>query len=199
VSLSDRGVKKLLNDQFICTWVNIADDPAAGSSHPHPCTDAANELARGLGEHNLQLLILTPDGRLLSAMAGYIGPAALLEELQFGRSQWETLQKTPEAERRRSLEKAHKEFARTLAERKGGDGLVGQQEEFFGKLKMVGNQRGVADHEFSARKALLPVEKFTTALMVGNAKSAFMAQASGSENPPRALPALPRTIFTPIK
>jgi hypothetical protein len=149
-------------------------------------------MARGLGEHNVQILILTPDGRLLSALAGYVGPAALLEELQMGQLLWDEVRAAPEADCGKLLEKAHTAFARQLSERKGADGLVGKQEEFFGQLKAVGNRRGVADHEFSARHPLLPADKFTTGLMVGTAKTAFVAQTSGSEDALKLLQLLPR-------
>src|SRR5215467_11706052 len=95
VSLSDARVKELLADKFVCAWINIADDPAVGASHPHACTDQARELARGLGEHNTQTLILTPDGRLLSALAGFVGPADLAEELGFAFALWDTVRQAP--------------------------------------------------------------------------------------------------------
>jgi hypothetical protein len=192
VSLSNAAVKRLLEDSFVCTWVNIAADPAAGSSHPHPCTDRARDMARGLGEHNMQTLILTPDGRLLSALAGYIGPADLHEELKFALSLWEKVRKTPALGRPKVVETAHAAFARQLAQRKGRTGLVGWEERFFGQLKAVGNKRAVADHQFSAKHPLLGADRFTTALMVGNAKSAFVSQTSGTPADLDALDLFPK-------
>jgi hypothetical protein len=180
VSLSNADVRKLLAEKFVCTWTNIAADPAAGASHPHACTDPARDMARGLGEHNTQTLILTPDGRLLTALAGYVGPDDLLEELKMAASLWEKVRSEPAARGKQLLERDHAAFARELSERKPRGGLVGREEAFFGQLKEVGSKRGAADHLYSAKNALLPAEKFTTAGMVGNAKSSFVSQTRGS-------------------
>lgn len=180
VSLSQAEVKKLLNDKFVCTWVNIASDPAAGKSHPHACTDAARDLARGLGDHNVQTLILTADGRLLRALAGYFSPANLAEELKLARSHWDKPRKMPEPKSKQFREQAHTTYAQVLATRKHRQGLAGMEAEFLGQFKAVGNQRGALDHQFSAKNALMPAERFTTAMRVGNANSAFVSQVNGS-------------------
>jgi hypothetical protein len=54
-------------------------------------------------------------------------------------------------------------------------------------VKAVGPLRAAADHRFMAQHPLLPVGSFTTALMVGNARSAFVSQVNGD---PAALDAL---------
>ncbi len=174
MSLSQDSVKQLVNDRFVAAWVNIKDDPAAGSSVRHPAGDKAADMARGLGEHNTQLLVLTPDGKIVNALAGYVGPADLLEELKFSLTQLETLRKTPEAQRSRVLAQAHKKFADEVAKRSPSG-----MEKVIGQLKTVGPQRAAADHRFVAEHPLLPVQSFTTALMVGNAKSAFVAEVNG--------------------
>jgi hypothetical protein len=189
VSLSDAHVNELLTDQFVCAWVNIADDPAAGSSHPHSCTDQARELARGLGEHNTQTLILTPDGRLLSALAGYIGPSDLAEELHFGLALWEVVRQAPPDEQAQAVKQAHTDRAKVFAQRKEGSGPVGAEEQFFGGMWTVGNKRGVADHQFSAAHPLLAADRFSTGLMVGNAQSWFVATNSDTTSP--TSPSLP--------
>ncbi len=175
MSLSHEPVRQLINAKFVSVWVNIKDDPAAGSSVRHPTTDQARDMARGLGEHNTQLLMLTPDGAIVNALAGYIGPADLLEELKFALAQLETLAKTPERDRRRVLARTHLKFADRLAKRPPAT----PEERFFGQVKTIGPSRGVADHRFVARCPLLPVKSFSTALMVGNAKSAFVSQVNG--------------------
>src|SRR5262245_12439465 len=195
VSLSNIDVRTLLADRFVCTWTNIASDPAAGTSHPHSCTDPARDMARGLGEHNTQTLILTADGRLLSAVAGYVGPADLLEELKFALSLVEKTRKEPSDRGRSIVEQAHSTFARELAGRAPRRDEVGREEEFFGQVKDVGLKRAIADHQFSAKNALLPVEKFTTERMVGNARSSFVAQTSG----PGSSMAIPEPSTTTAK
>jgi hypothetical protein len=188
VSLSDAQVRELLGEKFVCAWVNIAGDPAAGSSHAHPCTDQARDMARGLGEHNTQTLILTPDGRLLSALAGYVGPLDLAEELRFGLALWEAVRQAPADAQAGLLQRAHLGRANDFAERDGRTGSIGAEEQFFGKMWTVGNKRGVADHQFSAAHPLLPADRFTTGLMVGNAQSWFVSETSTSTYPAPPLP-----------
>src|SRR5262249_50265427 len=156
VSLSDPFVKKQLDENFVCTWTDVSNDPAVGSSYKHSCKDQTADMARGLGEHNTQTLILTPDGRLLSALAGYLGPEDLREELEFAASLCQKVRQEPESNRTKVVESAHADFAEKLSQRKGREGLVGMEERFFSKTMTVGNQRGVADHEFSAKHALMP-------------------------------------------
>ncbi len=174
MSLSHDSVKSLLNDRFISAWVNIEDDPAAGTSVRHPAEDQARHMARGLGEHNVQVLVLTPEGKIVNALAGYVGPADLLEELKFSLALLEALQKASRENHPRVLARAHREFADEVAKR-----TPTAEERFFGTVKAVGPLRAAADHRFMAEHPLLPVGSFTTALMVGNARSAFVSQVSG--------------------
>jgi hypothetical protein len=187
VSLSQDSVRQLIKERFVAAWINIKDDPAAGSSVRHPTTAQAADMARGLGEHNTQLLVLTPDGKIVDALAGHIGPKDLLEELKFGLTQLDALRKTSAANRSNVLARAHQQFADELAKR-----TPTPVEQFIGQVKAVGPLRGVADHRFVARHPLLPVQSFTTALMVGNAKSAFVAEVNGDPAMlNRLLPQLP--------
>jgi hypothetical protein len=183
VSLSDAVVKELLTEKFVCAWVNVANDPAVGASHPHACTDQARDMARGLGEHNTQTLILTPNGRLLSALAGYIGPGDLAEELHFALALWQAVAQAPADEQAAALQQAHADRAKDFAARSERGGSVGAEEQFFGQTWTVGNQRGVADHQFSAAHALLPADQFTTGMMVGNAQTWFVSETNTSTSP----------------
>ncbi len=195
VSLSHPAVKQLLRDEFVCVWVDITSDPAAGASDAHPCTDQARDIARGLGEHNTQTLILTPDGRLLSALAGYVGPIDLAEELHFGLAVWGVLRQAPAADHAGLLQKAHEGRAQEFAGRPGATGSVGNEEQFFSKFWTVGNARATADHRFSAAHPLLPADQFTTGLMVGNHKSWFVSRTNVTTYPPA--PGLPNPVFLP--
>jgi hypothetical protein len=57
---------------------------------------------------------------------------------------------------------------------------VGLEEGFFGQSKIIGIKDTIADHEFSAKNALLPAEKCSTGMMVGNANSAFVSRTRRS-------------------
>jgi hypothetical protein len=179
VSLSNDEVRQTLNDKFVCVWMNIKDDPASGSSFAHPPTDQAADLLRGVGEHNNQILMLTPDGKIINALAGYIGAEDLLEELRFGISTLSELPKGTEAARKKALAKAHTAFAEQLDKRQS-DRAFQLQEEVFSKVMLVGAKRGAEDHRFVAKYPLLPVKSFTTALMVGNAKTSFVSTVNGT-------------------
>jgi hypothetical protein len=179
VSLSNEEVRQLLNDKFVCLWMNIKDDPAAGSSLAHPPTDQAKDMLRGLGEHNNQILMTTPDGKIINALAGYIGPEDLVEEIQFAVTNLAGLSKGSEAAKKTALAKTHRKFADELDKRQAPEHLRSMA-EVFGKVKRVGPQRGADDHRFTAQYALLPVKSFTTALMVGNGSSSFSSAVNGT-------------------
>jgi hypothetical protein len=182
VSLSNDEVQRVLNDQFICTWVNIKDDPAAGASFAHPPNDQAVELARGLGEHNNQILMLTPNGKIVNALAGFIGPADLLEELQFSVNLLGKLDKASDSKKEAEVTKAHKAVVERFETKKpSNQGFFGMMEQFgnFGMMQ-IGATRAASDHRWTASHPLMPVRSFTTGGMVGNGKSVFVSSVNGT-------------------
>jgi len=72
VTLSDPDIRKILNAFFVCTWKNLEGDPQAGGSPRILPGGEAAPLPRGSGYPNFQLLIFTPDARLLHAVIGAI-------------------------------------------------------------------------------------------------------------------------------
>jgi hypothetical protein len=182
VSLSNDEVRRVLNDQFVCVSVNIKDDPAAGMSCAHPPGDGAMDLARGLGEHNNQILMLTPNGKILNALAGYVGSADLLEELQFSVNLLGKVNKASDANKEGEVAKAQKSFAEQFENRNksGNNSFLGQFEQLGGSIMQIGARRAASDHRWTAAHALMPVKNFTTGSMVGNGKSFFAAQSSGT-------------------
>ena len=180
MSLSNDEVQRVLNDQFICTWVNIKDDPAAGASFAHPPNDQAVELARGLGEHNNQILMLTPNGKIVNALAGFIGPADLLEELQFSVNLLGKLDKVSDSKKEAEVTKAHKGVAEGFESKKPtNNGFFGMMEQFGNCGMQVGAKRAAIDHRWTANHPLMPVKSFTTGGMVGNGKSVFVSSVNG--------------------
>lgn len=84
MTLSDDGVLERLRDRFVCVWRNIEGREAyAGRSNKHGAANVAVETTNGAGHHNVQMLLCTPDGRVLHALPGYWDPAALRHELDF--------------------------------------------------------------------------------------------------------------------
>ena len=113
---------------------------------------------------------------LLSALAGYLSPDELREELTMAQKLWRELRTAEKKEqldapaRRAFVADAHDRFARELGKR-----------EWRGFFADSERNRALSDHRFSARNALLPAEDFRTAAMVGNARTFF--GSSNGEKP----------------
>src|SRR5262245_55521266 len=184
VSLSSDRVQKLLRDKFVCAWVNLRGDKAAGASFAHGPNDAPVEVGRGLGARNTQTLMLTPEGRIVNAAAGAIGAADLVHELEFALRALADLDKAPEAYRTTLLTKAHKNYLKKPPE--------GSTLETINRLLVkvpaivVGGNRAVDDHKFVIHNPLLPVQEFRINRMVGNDPVFFFGAKDGlPKGPPR--------------
>ena len=84
-------MQKLIQKNFRCSWENITGDPDAGKSNWHETREKAKTLHRGTGRSNVQMVVLTPNGRLLHAVTGYIQPKELLFELEQALRSWEVV------------------------------------------------------------------------------------------------------------
>jgi hypothetical protein len=196
VSLSNKRVQQILNEKFICVWINLKDDPAAGASFAHKPSDPAPQLLRGNGEHNNQILLLTTNGEIINALAGFIGPQDLLEELKFGLNTLTALSKSTPSARKEALVKAHQKFAALLDARKPTGPLAEIEERMqkeisrlavslpsTGVLQVelpIGSKRGVLDHRFVMEHPLLDVHTFRTEMLVGNAQTFFGSSINGA-------------------
>ena len=93
---NNKKVRKLLEKEFHLAWVNLEGDPDAGKSNRHATKDKAIPLMRGTGRSNVQMLVLTPDGRILHAMSGYIPPKDLEWELEQALKTWASVRDAEE-------------------------------------------------------------------------------------------------------
>lgn len=118
MTFADKAVAKAF-DGYALAWKNIKDEEGAGSSFKHDPDEEAAEQMRGIGNHNVQLLFLTPKGELLHALAGYWSAKDLLHEL-------ELVQELAKAakEGKEKVAELHKAHAKGDAE-KLGDGSCG--------------------------------------------------------------------------
>ena len=82
MTFADEAVKKALGG-YALAWKNITKEDGAGASFQHETGEEASELMRGIGNHNVQLLFLTPKGELLHVLAGYWDPKDLCREIEF--------------------------------------------------------------------------------------------------------------------
>jgi hypothetical protein len=85
VTLADSGVRKALKKDFVCSWFDATGDPEMGRSFAHDPKEKGRKLERGSGEHNLQVLFLTPKGEIFHAVAGYSTPKDFLAEIALAR------------------------------------------------------------------------------------------------------------------
>ena len=172
VTLSDRKVKSQLTKQFVCAWGDVDGDPNAGASFAHAPSDPPATCIRGNGEHNMQILMLTPDGELLNAVAGYLSPEELREELDLALKIWKGLaalelerdppQGDPDDARLEVVEVVHRRFLQKY-----------EQREVEGIFADFIRKRVASDHRFSLENALADAREFEPERMVGNAQTFF--------------------------
>ena len=167
-TLSNRKVRRLLKDRFVCAWVNTKGDKSAGASFAHEPGEAAPSCIRGNGEHNVQMIFLTPQGEIFHVLAGYIAADDLVEELEFARKTYEKVAaaSNPE-EQEATVISAHKQMAKKLLDK-----------EFDGPLGKWERRRALKDHEFMTKHPLIHVDAFKPEMLVGSA-STFFGSYSG--------------------
>ncbi len=209
MSLSNAKVNRLLNDKFVCAYVNTKGDPNAGESFSHRPRDPVGPCLRGNGEHNVQMITMSPAGEIFHVLSGYVGPEELLAELQFADATWRELEKIDDAARRKKiLIAAHEKFAHDLETRPFDEettpipgvatGLRDMQKRLapqFGpemQNLMAGltGERAALDHAFVIKHPLLPYQEYRSEELVGNARTFFgstgfgMNSEDGSGAPP---------------
>lgn len=82
VTLSDDAVLSELKRNFVCGWTNIKGKlDYAGSSNAHQPDYPAIEVSNCSGHHNVQMLFLTSDGKVLHCLPGYWRPSDFRHEL----------------------------------------------------------------------------------------------------------------------
>lgn len=176
VTLADRAVRARLGKRFVLVHENLEGDEAAGSSFAHRPSAPPGTCLRGNGEHNLQTIMLTPDGRLLHLVAGYLEPADLAKELDFA---FDLHQRVVKAER--DLEQGEElDLAPLKREhRKRIDALRKPDADApFARFE-VDRQR--KDHGFAMRRLLSPGKEFRIKDLLGNARTFF--GTSGGQTP----------------
>lgn len=155
-------MKALLGQSFRLAWINLEGEESAGSSFAHEPNDSPVMCLRGNGEHNVQMLMTTPEGKLINAVAGYTSEKVLLEELTFA---LELLKKTENQKRwevRKFVSDAH---------RKRLDDV--KQMDFDGVVGQIAQGRLNADRKYCRDHALIDATSFDTVDMVGNSTTFF--------------------------
>jgi hypothetical protein len=200
VSLSNASVNRLLNDKFVCANVNIQGDPNSGESFSHLPRDPVGPCLRGNGEHNVQMITMSPSGEIYHVLSGYVGPEELLAELQFAEATWHELDKTEDADtRKKMLIAAHERFARESDTRRYDEddtpipGVMpgardirkflpsGLGDEMQNLMAGFTGQRSALDHAFVIKHPLLPYKEYRSEELVGSAKTFFGSTGFGPD------------------
>jgi hypothetical protein len=201
VTFAAPPVKQLLTDSFACAVINTTGDPSAGASFSHSPKDPPGPCLRGNGEHNVQILVLTPAGELFHVISGYIGPEDLQQELTFALATYGALKRNPVSSKQivrdRHLqflkERGYKEedleqrsmFAfpdfSGFGQSSGGipnltTGQFSMDKMFDGFIR----QRVLADHRFAIEHPMMPFAQFRAEELVGDGESFFGSTSSGS-------------------
>lgn len=205
VSFSDGGVRKLLNQEFICFRLNTRGDPTAGESFSHAPSDPAGPCLRGNGRQNVQILFMTPEAEIFHVLTGFVGPEDLKAELDWALAVYGEITEQSDDiteqsdDRKTAVRDAHVAFLRKAGfsddeiERPAG----GFPEMFAGAVPrlpigddgslsldraMQGLERNqiLADHRFAIEHPLLPMSRFEPEMLVGNGKSFFGSTSFGN-------------------
>ena len=99
VVFSDPSIRKILDALFVCTWKDLERDPQSGSSPRVRPGDHGVPLPRGRGFSNLQMVVLTPDAKLIHLVAGTIDARDLEWELAQALITYEAAKSRPQKAR----------------------------------------------------------------------------------------------------
>jgi len=112
VAFSDAGLVKVLNDEFVCAWVNKRPDlkfkdglyskPGCGSGLPN-----------GAAVANVTSVFAAPDGTVLHAVPGVLDAPAFQRHIKFARSLHAELADVPRGKRAGLYFEAHRRAAKT--------------------------------------------------------------------------------------
>lgn len=171
MSFSNKDVQESLKKNFVCVVENTAGDEVAGSSYAHSPKDPPPTCIRGNGEHNLQMLFLTPKGELLHGVAGFVEPRDLLDEIAFGAEVARLVAKQNTADRADVVRYRHEKALEALA-----------KEPIKGAFARFEIDRQTDDHRFFIAHPLMSIANFRPEMMVGNAKTFF---GSSQGTPPK--------------
>ena len=172
MTFSDTKVKKMLASKFVLAWTNTEGDRNAGASFAHAPGTPAGTCIRGNGEHNIQMLLLTPEGRLLGVLAGYIAPKDLVEELEFTLSVHDSLDDEGRMAPEDRVAAAHRDFLAAHAKRRDAEGDARPLADWE-------RRRTRADHAFAMKHPLLDAADFRPEALVGNGTTFFGSSAGG--------------------
>ena len=188
MSFSNKKIQSLLRGKFVCARLNTEGHKCSGGSFAHEPKSPAGFVGRGLGEKNVQLLMLTPKGELLHVVSGYIDTDGLERELKRGLAIWKQVQGKKTAKAKKAVIRAAHEAALKELEKRPPGRLERLLQQHRGDEKeetrripklTIGAGRDAVDHRFARDNALLPAAKFRPEKLVGTGGSFFGSSSGG--------------------
>lgn len=164
MTFSDKGIQKVLASHFVLGWENTKDDASAGASFAHSPKDPSPSCVKGNGEHNIQILICTPDGKMLDVIAGYVSPEEFRLELEWALALGRSLAKAQNGET--AVREAHEAAVNKI------DAVKDDGQDPFAKFGRMLDRRA---HEWLAAHPLHPAIEFDPVAIVGEGQSFFGA------------------------
>jgi hypothetical protein len=160
VTLANVEVRRALKERFVCAWSDATGDPELGQSFAHDPKETARKLERGNGEHNVQVLFLTPSREVFHAIAGYAAPKDFLDELEHAGRVWGALRVAEGADRKAVVSRMQKIAAADARRRREG--------HWPGHLDTPTLAR-----EFVAKHPLIPADEYKPSLIFGPGGGVF--------------------------
>ena len=91
VTFSTPEIQLVLNREFVSLYTNTTGDPTAGQSIRHAPSDPPGMCIRGNGEQNVQVIVMTPDLKIIHTVCGYIDAEQLFDELRFAHDLFQSI------------------------------------------------------------------------------------------------------------
>ena len=204
VSFSAEPVRKILNENFVCSVINTTGDPTAGSSMGHAPDDSPGMCTRGIGKQNVQCLFLTSQGQLFHTASGYRSPEDLVEELQFAFETFRLMKRRPSNAtaivRDMHVERLKRQgfhasdisqppspfgsMEQLFASMRGGrqgSGHRGRPLDLSSVFAAKTRASDLADGRFAVHHTLMPIGEFLEdpRILVGHESSAFSSAGNG--------------------
>ncbi len=180
-------MQTILKKEFVAAWVDTQGDDAAGGSFAHDPEDSPGSCVRGNGRSNLQMLVLSPDGGILHAMAGFVPHDELLVELRYALDTFALAERSGDLARE-AVRLRHEELLAPedgLVERLDLNELSSKGEIDRETMQRLMNQfrrdNVERDREFVRKHPLLPIGKFETSMLSGGGISFFGSSAGDTD------------------
>lgn len=166
-------------------WTNIKDEPTGGASCVHLPHDKPGPCERGAGKRNVQILVLTPDLRLLNVVSGYVSAEELYRELDTSTEIAGRMRSGTGARAAALVSASHRVILEYPPQYEGE--LAGRQLKYWRR-----------DHMFMVARPLMDGAAFEVIELHGKGRSFFSTAAPGEQRPyigdPRARAAYPRFL-----